>query len=298
MKKKILFAFLALASFASVRATVHIISVSNFQFSPSTQNAIVGDTIKWVWVSGFHTTSSTSVPASAATWDAPMQSATDSFLYKLTVAGTYKYQCNIHPNLMQGTLNVTSSLPVILSAFTISTGKNNDALLSWKTATEINTSYFSVRKSYDGNGFAEIAKVTAADNSTTEKTYNYSDGNVGKISKYIYYMLAIVDKDGSMQYSQIKMFTNSAASAKLITQLSPNPLSNSGHLMLQFNADNAGEMLAQVFDVKGKLVEQVQMTAVPGLNNGHLHLNNLASGTYNIVFTLDNLKETHRIVVQ
>ena len=35
-------------------------------FVPSAANAICGDTIKWIWVSGVHTTSSTSIPGGAS----------------------------------------------------------------------------------------------------------------------------------------------------------------------------------------------------------------------------------------
>src|SRR5438552_7060576 len=85
-------------------ATTHLVEVSNFQFSPATVNAVVGDTIKWTWVSGFHTTTSTTVPAGAATWDANIQGAGQTFSYKLTVEGTYNYLCSVHPTQMTGTL--------------------------------------------------------------------------------------------------------------------------------------------------------------------------------------------------
>ena len=37
-------------------ATTHNVAVSNFQFTPTNLNVAVGDTIKWNWVSGGHTT--------------------------------------------------------------------------------------------------------------------------------------------------------------------------------------------------------------------------------------------------
>lgn len=297
MKKYLLIFSFAIITIAT-KAAVHIIQVSNFQFSPSTVNAAVGDTIHWVWVSGFHTTTSTSVPAGAATWNANLQGAGQTFDYVPTVAGTYNYWCAIHTTAMEGVLNVTGSLPVTLSSFILGNGKNNAVLLNWQTSTETNTAYFSVRRSYDGNHFSEIGKVTAAGNSSTEKNYSYSDENFSKSYKYIYYMLAIIDKDGSTQFSPIKLFINNTATSKLITQISPNPVKNGEHLMLQFNADKAGDMLVQVYDTKGKLVQQEDMQAYEGLNNGHLHLANIAAGTYNIIFTLNNIKETYKIVVQ
>ena len=46
-------------------ATTWPVNVSNFQFSSANLNVKVGDVIHWVWVSGFHTTSSVTVPSGA-----------------------------------------------------------------------------------------------------------------------------------------------------------------------------------------------------------------------------------------
>jgi len=56
----------------------------------------VGDTIHWQWSNGSHTTTSTSVPAGAATWNSNMNQTTTSFEYKVTVPGNYSYKCTPH----------------------------------------------------------------------------------------------------------------------------------------------------------------------------------------------------------
>ena len=127
--KRIYFLFVMLLILKTSFATIHEVQVSNFQFSPATINANVGDTIQWVWVSGFHTTTSTAVPDGATAWDAPIQGSGQTFSYKLTVAGTYSYLCSVHPTLMLGTVNVSGTLPVVLSSFDISSTKINTALL-------------------------------------------------------------------------------------------------------------------------------------------------------------------------
>jgi plastocyanin len=82
------------------------INVENFQFVPASVDCEVGDTIRWVWVSGFHTTTSTSVPAGAATWDSPIDNANTTFTYVMTKAGNYAYWCTPHSPGMSGTINV------------------------------------------------------------------------------------------------------------------------------------------------------------------------------------------------
>ncbi len=54
-------------------SVTHNVAVSNFSFTPSTINVTVGDTVKWNWVSGSHTTtcngsSGTTRPAGSASW--------------------------------------------------------------------------------------------------------------------------------------------------------------------------------------------------------------------------------------
>src|SRR4051812_20400608 len=93
---KILYtAALALLFHLASHATTRPVSVSNFQFSPATVNAVVGDVIQFNWSSGTHTTtcgsglSGTSLPAGAAEWDNTISAGVTTFSYTLTTAGTY-----------------------------------------------------------------------------------------------------------------------------------------------------------------------------------------------------------------
>lgn len=300
MKKHLLFICLLLAGLYA-QATVYTIQVANFQFSPSSVNAVVGDTITWTWVSGDHTTtckpavnSSTSLPAGAAVWDNDINSASLSFSYVLAVAGTYNYLCLPHQSFMTGVLNVSSILPVTLASFAVTATQNNKALLKWAVANETNVSYYSVQKSTDGKAFTEAGRISATSNSSAQKNYTYTD-NTSSGNKYVYYSLKIVDNDGKTQLSPIAMFTNAVIKSKIIISMSPNPISSPGHLMLQFNADKPGTMLAQLFDMNGALVKQANMMAVAGINNSHFHLGELPAGNYTVVFTLDGKKETKQL---
>lgn len=296
--KKLFTLFAALLLFKLSFATIHPVQVSNFQFNPSTVNAVVGDTIRWTWVSGTHTTSSLTIPGGASSWNADIKGSVKTFSYKITVAGTYNYQCNIHPTLMQGIINATGSLPVVLSSFGVAPTKTNSALLSWATATEQNTDHFEIMRSTDGNHFQKISTVAAKGNSSARVNYTYTDNLLPANYRYLYYSLSIVDKDGKRTLSNIEMFRNVNGTPKLIISLSPNPISRPGHLMLQFNSDKEGFMHAQLYNAAGKLIKQADMTAVAGLNNGHFHIGEVAPGTYTIIFTMDKQKESYKIVVQ
>ena len=297
MKTPLLILCFLFGSFCS-QAKVYTVQVANFQFTQSTINAVVGDTVVWTWVSGSHTTtcdptvsSATSLPAGATPWNSDINSISSSFTYKLTVAGTYNYLCLPHQSVMKGVINVSAVLPVTLLNFTASLAQNNKALLSWKVASEQNLNYYSIQKSTDGRTFTEAGRVQAKGNSALQQTYTYTDNAPGG-NRYVYYALKMFDKDGTTQLSPITLFTNPAIKNKIILSLSPNPISSPGHLMLQFNADKSGSLLAQLFDMNGKLVKQTNMMAVAGVNNGHFHLGELPSGTYTLVVSIDDKKET------
>jgi plastocyanin len=284
------------SSFAQTTFTVH---VANFQFTPATVNAVIGDKIKWVWDAGTHTTTSVTIPSGAASWNKPIDASHTSFTYKLTVAGTYNYQCNFHAAFgMVGTITVTGALPVVLNNFGISATKTNSALIAWSTATEQNTDHFEIMRSTDDKNFAKITSVAAAGNSSSIHNYSYTDNEVPANAHFVYYYLSIVDKDGRRSLSNIQMFANIHGKQKLIVSLSPNPISRPGHLMLQFNAEKEGSMHVELFNSSGKLVKEDNMSAVVGLNNGHFHVGDVPAGVYTIIFSMDNLKETYRVVVQ
>lgn len=305
MKKILLlsFSFLLISLFS--KATIHVVNVANFSFSPAAiDNVVVGDTVRWVWLGGNHTTTDTAVgsdnvlPAGAAKWNSPINSANTSFDYKVTVAGTYNYICIPHAAFgMVGSFTASTALPVILSSFQVG-GINSNASLNWKTASEQNTDYFSVRRSSNGSEYTEIARIPAAGNSAAETSYSFTDTKVSSNQQYYYYNLAIVDKDGKRVFSDTKLFKNKLSDLKLITSISPNPVSGTGHLMMTFNADKEGKMNVQVINADGKTIISTMMQAYPGVNNGHLHLGNLSAGSYSVVCLLNGIKETRQVIVK
>ena len=299
MKKIVTTLFAICFIYCSCLATTIVITVKNYQFSPANVNALVGDVIQWKWSSGTHTTTSTNIPIGAASWDKNITSTTTTYSYTLTVAGTYNYVCTPHQDFgMVGTLNVTNALPVTLTSFTAAPAKLNTALLAWVTAKEENTSYFAIKRSNDGRNFSEIGRVDAVGNSSLVQQYSFADNNLGTTDPYLYYSLEIVDKDGRKESSKIIAFKNNAVTSKLIRNISPNPVSLPGHLMLQFWSDKTGTLNAKVFSGEGKLVLNQDMGADVGLNNCHIHLGDLMPGVYNIVFTMDGKKETYKVVLQ
>lgn len=105
--KQIIMLFTFIFQLFTVGATTHEVDVSSNSFSPNSLTGVqVGDIIKWTLSSGSHTTTSTSVPAGAATWDYTFSGTGDTFEYTVTEAGSYSYECTFHSG-MTGSFTVT-----------------------------------------------------------------------------------------------------------------------------------------------------------------------------------------------
>jgi plastocyanin len=81
------------------------VEVANFAFSPSTITVAVGQSVTWVFdqPDAPHNVHSTAGPTQI---DSGTPQGKGKFIYTFQTAGTYKYMCQVHPN-MRGTVVVT-----------------------------------------------------------------------------------------------------------------------------------------------------------------------------------------------
>lgn len=97
----------------SANATVWQILVNDNSFSPnSLPNVVCGDTIGWLLNSTLpHNTVSTTIPAGAPSWSAPINATTPAFVYFVpNFAGVYNYDCTVHS--FSGSFTVTCSVGI------------------------------------------------------------------------------------------------------------------------------------------------------------------------------------------
>ncbi len=174
MKKSILLSLVAILSLAiyptsHALATKHVITVQNFSFNPSSiTDVVVGDTMRWVWVSGTHTTTSTTIPATASTWDSPITSSNTSYEYKVTVAGTYNYKCTFHAasgmigsfvastgaatlSVLPGNQNVSSGAGSVVFNVTSNSSWAATSSALWCTVTPSGTGNGTLTTTYSAN---------------------------------------------------------------------------------------------------------------------------------------------------
>jgi plastocyanin len=84
---------------ASAAATVSIVGKA---FGPASVTVAPGDSVTWNWSSGPHNVRVVSGPQ---TFDSGIKDTGGTYTHLLTAAGTYTYQCDVHPS-MSGTVVV------------------------------------------------------------------------------------------------------------------------------------------------------------------------------------------------
>jgi plastocyanin len=97
---------------AKANSATHLVTVQNFSLTPDVVNAVVGDTIKWVWLNGNHSSTSGTIPIDASPWDVNLNSSNTSYLYVLEFPGDYYYFCRLHPEVEVGIIYVSAITPV------------------------------------------------------------------------------------------------------------------------------------------------------------------------------------------
>jgi hypothetical protein len=154
-------------------------------------------------------------------------------------------------------------LPVTLVSFGATRQASSTVRVAWATASEQRSAYFEVQRSFDGQLFATLEKVTASGTTTQSTTYARLDKFAP--ASQLYYRLRQVDTDGTAAYSPVV-----SISAPEATQLLyPNPAQR--HLTI----DWAAGQVVRVFDLAG----QLRLTAtLPA--SGVLQVDALPAGTY------------------
>lgn len=162
--------------------------------------------------------------------------------------------------------------------------------LSWKTASEINTSHVIVQRSANGSDFEDIGQVTATGNSTTLQQYAFSDYMM--VTTDNYYRLEQVDQDGSVQYSDIIQVNTACIEDNIGTlDIFPNPVQNNDvHLRLYSGAEASANVV--IMNVAGKVVVQQDVEIIKGVNQIDLSVARLTAGTYFVQIESANWRST------
>jgi hypothetical protein len=181
-------------------------------------------------------------------------------------------------------------LPVSLINFSASAESQN-VRIEWSTASEINSDYFLVERSSNGEKFTSVGAVKASGNSSQNNYYNLTDDH--PLSKHSYYRLKQVDFNGDVWYSKVEAvdFEN-----EILISIFPNPASEI--LNINISGRKNQESLIIIRDALGK--ECYSMTLMPESDYKAIQISlqyKFSKGIYSIqVISAGNITEQKIII--
>jgi hypothetical protein len=178
---------------------------------------------------------------------------------------------------------VNNVLPVTLISYTAK-AQNNNALLNWKTASEINNSHFVIERSVDGQTFNQIAIVNAK--SAQGADYTYTDYNTTSGTNY--YRLLQVDLDGKTTDLGIKSVKFNLQEVAINAY--PNPATDYINLSFEPGVFNT----AILIDVNGKVMNTIKIASIQ--NIAKIDLSNVNAGTYLVQLKGANAKTVKKVI--
>lgn len=180
------------------------------------------------------------------TCNTTLPSASDNSSCKWTaVEGT---EC---PGSTALVVNGTGALPVSLFGFTAQE-ENNNALLHWKTGSELNNRGFEIQRSKDAINFDKIGFINGALNSSLEKDYSFIDE--APLPGKNFYRLLQYDLDGKSVSSPVVNVTIFKAGYFTISN-------NPGNGVYQLNIHSTNKAIISVSDMTGRRLMRQQIGA-------------------------------------
>jgi len=173
-----------------------------------------------------------------------------------------------------GEIVPTSALPVQLIYFNGELMEDN-VLLSWQTASEINNEKFIVEKSFDANNWFSIAELKGAGNSTNVLNYSFVDDAL--ILGTQYYRLTQVDFDGAKETFQT-IDVSKIATAPFEIKVFPNPMKE--EVKVSFLADKQGYSRFRIYAESGQEMYGGLVGTVQRENSFYFNTSSFAEGTY------------------
>ncbi len=148
------------------------------------------------------------------------------------------------------------TLPISLLDFNVKC-QSDLPLIKWSTASEQNNNYFSVQRSIDSESFQNIGIVYSLGNSSSIKSYTFTDQN--PLQGFTYYRISQTDLNNTVTNFEIKPYTKNCSDIPFDIVALSNPFENTLSLNLKYNTssiitlfihDNLGQIVKTIFDNK------------------------------------------------
>ena len=186
----------------------------------------------------------------------------------------------------------TISIPEQPSLLIKSVYTSNGVLLTWQTASELNSDYFGIEKSANGIDFDAIGSVQASGNSNTTKYYSFTDSVTQGVNNIIlFYRVKMLYKNGSFTYSKIASITIPKKTGKL--NIAPNPATT--YAIIYFKQIETDATIS-VFDEFGRKVFSDSFKGAAHTTY-QIQTAHLVAGIYSVTVLTNQDKYSGRLII-
>ncbi|TKT87054.1 T9SS type A sorting domain-containing protein [Dyadobacter frigoris] len=184
-----------------------------------------------------------------------------------------------------------SVLPVTLISFTASLQGENNVLLRWSTASELNNEGFELEILRTDNTYQKIGFIKGS--GTTSTDHHYQTVVTDLAPGMYYFRLKIIDTDQSFTYSRLRSVkvTNGVA---LTAKMYPNPLAGR-HVYLEMVGQPINNASVKIANSLGQAVKSADYKNITGPLEIEMPA---AAGTYYIEVTTENAETFVRKIVK
>jgi len=167
-------------------------------------------------------------------------------------------------------------VPVELTSFTATT-KNDDVILNWSTATELNNAGFEIQRLAVGNEYITVGFVAGFGTTTESKNYEFIDADLSAGSYS--YRLKQVDFDGTFTYSDEVNVDVLGPIQFELAQNYPNPFNPS--TTIKFTLPQSSDVTLKIYNALGQEVSTlISGFMESGLHSVKFNASELKSGIY------------------
>lgn len=193
--------------------------------------------------------------------------------------------------------SLESSLPVELTSFNAKVN-NNQVILNWETATEVDNYGFEIEReinSANNTEWEKIGFVQGNGNSNSPKNYSFVDRDLMGGSKFSY-RLKQIDTDGNFEYSNV-IEAEIIPTNFVLYQNYPNPFNPSTVIEFSLPEDLANVKLS-IYNALGENVaELVSKSLVAGKYQYQWNAENVATGMYIYKLRTDKFVSVKKMIL-
>lgn len=156
-----------------------------------------------------------------------------------------------------------------------------DAQVSWGTASELNNEGFDILRSFDGLSWEPIGFVESnvpGGNTSQKQAYHFYDKDVDRRERTVYYKLNQRDFDGKSEEFGPVTLKRDAKVIRLNVVAFPNPAKS--QFYLNFEGGIIGAFDLELIDVLGQVVHTQSIDKTSYLESAQVNVTEIASGNY------------------